>query len=120
MEYFSRWGRAFRRRSRSALRVVVSVVLIASLGMKVLPWGFVEYTPAVPGGHAERALRVEPLQVCDHGDSFVGVPFDLPVLPPGAPCLLPPPEALPLVQQAAALVPDGFSPAIDHPPQLSA
>lgn len=90
------------------------------MGMEILPWGFVESAPAAPGGQPERTFCIEPLQVCDHGDSFVGVLFDLPVLLPGAPCLLPSTETLRLVQQAAAFVPDGFRPAIDHPPQLSA
>jgi hypothetical protein len=95
-------------------------VLVALLGLEILPWGFVECAPAVPGEQSERAFSIEPLQVCDHGDSFVGVLFDLPVLLPGAPCLLPSTAALPLVQQVSAFVPDGFRPAIDHPPQLSA
>jgi len=120
MEYFSSRSRAFRCRTCSALRAMVPVVLIALLGMGMLPCGFVECVPAVPGGPLERTLCIEPLQVCDHGDSFVGVLFDLPVLLPGAPCLFPPPEGLPSVQQAAAFVPEGFRPAIDHPPQLSA
>ena len=102
------------------LRAFVSVVLIASLGFEILPWGLVECKPAIPGGKSEHAFRIEPLQVCDHGDSFVGVLFDLPALLPGAPSLFPSTEALPLVQQAVAFVPDGFLPAIDHPPQLSA
>jgi hypothetical protein len=98
----------------------VSVFLIALLGMGILPWGLVEGAPDVPGGPLERTLCIEPLQVCDHGDSIVGVLFDLPVLLPGAPCLVPSPVTLPLVQQANAVAPDGFLPAINHPPQLSA
>jgi hypothetical protein len=103
-----------------ALRVFVSVVLVAAMGMEILPSGIAECAPAVPGGEPGRTFCIEPLQVCDHGDSFVGVLFDLPVLLPGAPCLLPSTETLRLALQAAAFVPDGFHPAIDHPPQLSA
>lgn len=120
MEYFSRGCRASRFRPSSTLRTFVSIILIALLGMEILPWGFVEGVPAVPGGPIERTLGIEPLQVCDHGDSFVGVLFDLPVLLLGALCLLPSTEALSLVQQGVAFVTDGFHPAIDHPPQLSA
>lgn len=120
MEYFSKGKRTVFCPPRSTLRTFLSVILIFLLGMEILPWGFVECIPAVAGGPTERTFCIEPLQVCDHGDSFVGVLFDLPALLPGAPCLLPSTEALPLVQQIAALTPDGFRPAIDHPPQLSA
>lgn len=120
MEYFSKRERICRWRLCSGLRIVVSVILIAFLSMEILPWGFVECMHAVPGGDSERTFRLEPLQVCDHGDSSLGVLFDLPVLLPGAPGILPLTEALALVGQAVAFVPDGFHPAIDHPPQLSA
>jgi len=109
-----------RRRLRPVLRAVVSVLLLTVLGMEILPWGFVESVSTVPGGQSERTFRIEPLQVCDHGDSFLGVLFDLPVLLPGAPCLFPSNKEQSLVQQAVAFIPDGFRPAIDHPPQLSA
>jgi hypothetical protein len=120
MKYFTKMNHAFRCRLCPVLRALGAVVLIASLGLEILPWGFVECAPAIPGEQGDRAFSIEPLQVCDHGDSFVGVLFDLPVLLPGAPCLFPSPQALPFVQQAAPFVPDGFRPAIDHPPQLPA
>lgn len=120
MELFSRRGRVSGCQPRSALRTVVSVFLIALLGLEILPWGLVESVPRLPGEAVERTLCIEPLQVCNHGDSFVGVPFDLPVLLPGSPCLFPPPEGRPSVRLADAFVPEGFLPAIDHPPQLSA
>ena len=101
-------------------RSFVSVLLVVLLGLHILPWGLAERAPAIPGEPSERAFSIEPLQVCNHGDSFVGVLFDLPVLLPGAPGLFPSTETLPLVQHAVAFVPDGFLPAIDHPPQLSA
>lgn len=109
-----------RIRPSSRLRVVISIVLLALLGMEILPLGVVECVPAAPGGAVERTLSIEPLQVCGHGDTFAGVLFDLPVLLPGALCLLPSTETLPLIQLAVAFAPDGFRPAIDHPPQLSA
>ena len=110
-------NRTFCRRLFPVLRAFVSVALVALLGMEILPWGYVE---CVPGATSERSLCIEPLEVCDHGDSFVGVLFDLPVLLPGAPCLFPSTETLPFVQLAATFVSDGFIPAIDHPPQLRA
>jgi hypothetical protein len=91
-----------------------------ALAIGILPWGFVESTPAQPGAERGRTLCIEPLQLCDSSDTFLGVLFDLPVLLPGAPCLLPSAETLRLVQPAAAFVPDRFRPAIDHPPQLCA
>jgi len=120
MKYSAKEKGALFFRLFPALRAFVSIVLVALLGMELLPWGFVESLPAVPGGQSERTFCIEPLQVCDNGDSFLGVLFDLPVLLPGAPCLFPSTEALPLVQQTVAFVPEGFHPAIDHPPQLSA
>ena len=91
-----------------------------SLGMAILPWGVVENMHALPAGQPEPSFCIEPLQVCEPGDSFLGVLFDFPMLLPGAPCFFASTEALPRVQTAAAFVPDGFPPAIDHPPQLSA
>ena len=120
MKYSAIGSRAISRRLCPVLRTFVSVVLVALLGMEILPWGFVECMPVIPGEQGERTFSIEPLQVCDQGDTFVGVLFDFPVLLPGAPWLLPSTEALPVIQQVAALVPDGFRPAIDHPPQLSA
>ena len=120
MKKVPKGNRAFCCRLCPVLRALVSVILVASLAMEILPWGFAECVPAVPGGHSERTLCIGPLQVCEHGDSFVGVLFDLSVLLPGAPGLLTSTEALALVEQAVDFVPDGFRPAIDHPPQLSA
>jgi hypothetical protein len=108
------------RRLRPVLRAFMSVVLVLFLGTAILPWGLAECVPGVPGGSLERTFCIEPLDVCDHGDSFVGVLFDFPVLLPGAPRLVPPPKGLPCLQQAAAVVPDGFHPAIEHPPRLPA
>ena len=120
MKYSAIGNRVFNCRVCPVLRALVSVALVASLGLEILPWGFVECAPATPGEPCDRSFSIGSLQVCDHGDSFVGVLFDLPVLLPGAPCLFPSTEALLLAQQAVAFVPDGFLPAIDHPPQLSA
>ena len=120
MNYSARGIRVLRCRVCPALRAAVSVVLAALLGLQILPWGCLECAPAVSRGEPERSCSIEPLQVCDDGDSLLGELFDLPVLLPGAPCLVPSTEAQPLVQQAAAFVPDRFHPAIDHPPRLSA
>ncbi len=105
---------------RPVLRTAVSVLLVVLLGLEILPWGVVESVPANSGEQRERTLRIEPLQVCDHGDFFLGALFDLPVLLPGAFCLFTPTEFQPLDQLAVPLVQDGFHPAIDRPPRLSA
>lgn len=120
MKSISKRGQDFRFSSCRTIRSVVSVALIALLGMEILPWGLVECVPAVPGGPVECTLGIEPLQVCDDGDPFAGVLFDLPLLLPGAPFLLPSTEAQPLFQQSDSVVSDGFRPAIDRPPQVSA
>lgn len=103
-----------------ALRAFVSVIMVAALGLQILPWGCVAFAPLLPGEDRELACVIEPLQVCDDGDSLLGDLSELPVLLPGGPCLFPATATLPLGQQAAAFVPDGFHPAIDHPPQLRA
>lgn len=107
-----------RFRMRPAVRILIAALLVGTLGLEILPWGYVECVPAAPGEKSGRAFRIEPLQVCDHGDTFLGVLFDLPVLLPGAPCLYPSPELARLFPEPAAFAPDGFLPAIDHPPQL--
>ena len=120
MKRAARGNRTFRCRLCPVLRALVSVVLVTLLGLQILPWGCVECAPAFPGAEREQACTIEPLQVCDGGDSLLGDMFDLPLLLPGAPCIIPSTEALPLLQQAAGFVPDGFHPSIDHPPQLRA
>jgi len=99
---------------------VVAGVLLVFLALEILPCAYLGPPVLSSDGSRGFTCSIEPLQVCDHGDSFLGVLLDLPVLLPGAPCLLPAIATLPLVQQAAAFVPDGFLPTIDHPPQLSA
>jgi hypothetical protein len=101
-------------------RSVVAGILLILLGLEILPCSYLEPVTLSAAGSRGFACSIEPLQVCDHGDSFLGVLFDLPVLLPGPPSLFPSSETLSLVQQAVAFVPDGFLPAIDHPPQLRA
>lgn len=120
MKNSAKGRRELYRRLRPVLRALIAFVLVAFLGLEILPLGFVEFLPAPPGGPGERTACLEPLQVCDCGDTFLGVLSDLPVLLPGAFCLLPSSAALPVVQEAVAFVPDGYRPAIDHPPQLPA
>ncbi len=109
-----------RRRPGPVPRAIVTVVLVTLLSLATLPCGFMAGVSTLPGEQSDRTCRIEPLQVCDHGDVLLGVLLDLPVLLPGAPCFFPSLESQPRVQRAVAFVPEGFHPAIDHPPQLSA
>jgi hypothetical protein len=95
------------------------VVLVASLGLEVLPCAFVECVAVAPGGQGAGAFCLEPLQTCDAEDSLDGVLFDFPFLLPGGGCLFPSTEAQWHLPDAAAFAPDGFHAAIEHPPQLS-
>jgi hypothetical protein len=112
-------GRVFSRISRR-LGVLVPVLLAAALALEILPFGVVESEPAVSGKCSGRALAIEPLQVCDDGVAFLGGLFDLPVLIPSAPSLVPTRGVLRQLADAGSLMPDGFRPAIDRPPRLPA
>lgn len=120
MKIPSRVRRAFSFRRSALLRVLVAGFVVASLGLEIMPGVVVERVVAAPGEQEGRALRFEPLQVCGHGDSFFGVLFDLPVLPPGGPGFFPPPEAGRPLPEGAVTLPSDFRPAIDRPPRLSA
>lgn len=109
-----------RFRSRRCFQALVAVALVVSIGLETLPGGFVESATDLVGGRGERTASLTTLQVCDLGDPLLGVQFDLPLLLPGAPSLPPTTELRRRPPDAAAPVPDGFHPAVDHPPQLSA
>jgi hypothetical protein len=98
----------------------VAFLLAAALCVETLPLGFVEPASFHPGDRRERTVSIEPLQLCDHGDAFLGVLSDLPVLLPGALCLFPSVEARSLGQPTVQLAPDGYPPVMDHPPRRSA
>jgi len=101
-------------------RAAVSVVLLVLLALQILPCSYQEDPTAASSGTGSLTCRFEPLQVCDSGDSFLGALANIPVLVPGAPALFLTTEISGLIPDGAAFAPDGFKPAIDHPPQLSA
>jgi hypothetical protein len=113
-------NRAGASRFRFAWRAVLSVLLVAMLGLETLPWGLVESASATPDEARENALCVEPMSVCDIEDSFLGILFEFPVLNPGAPGLHPSTESLPVIHRAAGFVSDGFRPVIERPPRRRA
>lgn len=112
--------RRWHSRPCPALRVAVAALLLTSVALEILPFGLADSLAAAPGERGERTCFVEPLQLCDDGAGFEGFLYDLPVLVPGAPGFVPPAGALVPVAGAAPRVPEGFRPAIDHPPQLPA
>lgn len=101
-------------------RKAVAVVLLMFLALEILPCAFQEEPTLTADGPRGFACSIEPLQVCDHGDSFLGALANLPVLVPGTPMLIPSPGIRYLLNDDSSFPPVGFHPAIDHPPQLSA
>ena len=101
-------------------RSAVAAVLLVLLALEVLPFTIQEAPPAACGISGGLGCRIEPLQVCDDGDHFLGGVADFLVLVPGALVLVVSPEVLRLAPGCAHCASEGFSPAIDHPPQLSA
>lgn len=100
-------------------RAGVAVVLLALLALEILPCSVVE-SPAAASAPAAVTCRFEPLQVCGDGDPLLGALANLLVLVPAAPVVVPSPEVLGLAPAGVVFVPSGFTPPIDHPPQLSA
>jgi hypothetical protein len=113
----SRVPAASRPRRKPAFRVLAVAVLVVSLGIEVLSCTSVGCFAMTSTARSAVVFAIESLQVCDDQDMF-GALFDVPVLLPGAPCLLVTPAERWYLQQSAAFAPDGFSGAIDHPPQF--
>lgn len=101
-------------------RSACAVVLVALLTLQILPFSCRDDSNRASSEPGAFTCRFEPLQVCDHGDSFLGALAKFPVLVTGAPVLIPSTEVLCLVPDREFFAPDGFHPVIDHPPQLSA
>jgi hypothetical protein len=99
-------------------RKALSVVLLLLVTFEILPCSFHDDSPLATGGTSGVACSIEPLQVCDQGDSPLGSLANALVLVPGDPPLILAPELLGLVVEHASFAPDGFRPSIDHPPQL--
>lgn len=89
------------------------------MALEILPCAYQEEPTLASAGPGSLTCRIEPLQVCDQGDPFLGALANLSVLVPGAPVLILTSQVFYLVPDGASFVPEGFRPAIDHPPQLS-
>lgn len=112
--------RMFRLALRPALRTAIAIVLLGSICTEILPCAYVDSPPSPTGVLSGRSFAIEPLQVCDHGDSFLGVLSDLPVLLAGAPDALPAPEVRRLLPEDVALSTGQFHASIDRPPRTTA
>ena len=98
----------------------MAVVLLILLALEILPCAYLESPTLSTDGPSGFACSIEPLQVCDNGDSFFGVLADLTVLVPGGPVIDLTPEVRSIAADGTRFVPERFVPAIDHPPQLFA
>lgn len=101
-------------------RAGIAVILLALLALEILPCTYRQGPVLASGAASDLTCRIEPLQVCDHGDPYLGALADLPVLVPGGPAVPASSEVLVFVPEGTAFFADGFAPPIDHPPQLSA
>jgi len=102
------------RRWRSWSWAVALLVAVA-LGMKALPLSL------EPSGAtmAQGACWFEPINVCDTDTAVSRLLADIPVLPPAAVDVAADPEAQPVPTAPPQRLPDGFAPAVYHPPRHS-
>jgi hypothetical protein len=107
-----------RQRNTPVFRMLSLVVLVASLGLELLPSVFGECIAVAPGECAGRVFCLEPLQGGAEGGSQHVELVDFPVLLPGASGLFPAAQERRRGDDAADPAPDGFHATIDHPPQL--
>jgi hypothetical protein len=101
-------------------RKVVAAVLLMFMALEILPCMCLDASAPVPGAPRSFACSIEPLQVCDSGDSLLGALANIPVLVPGATILILSPAIHFLVPDLTSFMPNGYCPSIDHPPQLCA
>jgi len=102
-------------------RNAIAVVLLLFMALEIQPCGCLEVPALATGALSSFACSIEPLQVCDSGDSLLGALANIPVLVPETTALvLSFPEIQRLAPDRTSFAPDGFRPSIDHPPQLSA
>lgn len=101
-------------------RKAVAVFLLIFLALEILPCTYLDAPTLSADGQRALACSIEPLQVCGDGDSFLSVLVHFPVVVPGTPVIILSAEVRYFVPDGASFAPDGFHPAIDHPPQLSA
>lgn len=93
-------------------------MLLVLSALEVLPFT-VQDPPLMPGCEPGGfACAFEPIQVCDQGNPCLGTVAGLPFLVARTPELVLAPGIVALVPEGAAFAPDGFTPPIDHPPQL--
>lgn len=108
-----RFGLCFR--AGSACRGAIALLLIAAVGLGVLPFSMRQ--PVLPVG--ENSCRFEPIDVCGAGDSSLGMIADTPVLLAEAIVVVVPQTALPAPPSDQTALQEGFTPGVYRPPRLS-
>lgn len=99
----------------SAFRGAIALLLIAAIGLGILPMAVQQ--PLLAG--EERACRFEPIDVCNAGDASLGLLADVPAMVPAVVAILAEPTALRTSPDAAAVILDGFAPGVYRPPRPS-
>lgn len=100
-------------------QAAVAIVLLVFLTLEILSCSCREAATLASGSPGGITCSFEPLQVCDRGDSSLGALAYAPFVVPGAPVPFLLPAVRRRVPERASFMPDGFKPAIDHPPRLS-
>jgi hypothetical protein len=99
---------------------MVAVVLLVLVALEILPCAIVRDSADPLSCTGDVACRFEPLQTCGDGDAFLGALANHPVLLPSAIVPFTTHELLGRTPEGALLLPDGFTPNVDRPPELSA
>ena len=98
-----------------AIRGAVALLLIAAVGLGVLPIAVQQ--PLIAG--EERACRLEPIDVCNAGDASLGLLADAPAMVPAAVAILAAPAVRRAPADAAAAPREGFARGVYRPPRPS-
>lgn len=99
---------------------MVAVVMLVLVALEIVPCSCLRDPTDSLSGSGTITCRFEPLQVCEDGGSFLGALANHPVL---VPCALVPfasHELLGCTPEGTILLPDGFKPIVDRPPELVA
>lgn len=102
-------------RSAGAGRGAIAALLLAAVGLGILPLSVQQHLLPVGGN----ACRFEPIDVCGAGDASLGTLADVPTLLPDAVAVVASPAALPAPRNEPAAHLEGFAPGVYRPPRLS-
>jgi hypothetical protein len=110
---FARAGR--RSSGRGVCRAAIALFILASLSLGILPISLERPREA----SAQDVCCFEPLDVCNAGNSSLGMLADLPVLLPAPVALVAVPTALPAPSTDPAALLEGSAPGVYRPPRCS-